>query len=218
MLFHNCPALRSRTFVPPPVPGRCRRRRRRRDAARTRAARAACQDADRHAQPLLSAGLPRQADGMGGQAQHPGLQADGRLDAGQADRADGQGRHPHRGDVACLHPRPLVRRRRRRSRQDRSRMPGFRRQDAPGPSGPFRRLRAAVDDERRRDAEGDRIRLRHPQGRRHQPAEQLRRQVAGRSDVPAGAGGIEPPQGRGLCAPAGRRLLRASQRRRRSRR
>ena len=50
-------------------------------------------------------------------------------------------------------------------------------------------------------ASGDRIRLRHAQGRRHRPVHQLRRQVARRSRLRAGDGGAQPPQGAGLTHP-----------------
>ncbi len=52
------------------------------------------------------------------------------------------------------------------------------RRDHPGRFGIFAPLSMM---NYRRDAEGDRIRLRHHQGGRHQPADQLRRQVARRS-------------------------------------
>ena len=52
----------------------------------------------------------------------------------------------------------------------------------------------------RREPEGDRLRLRHAQGRRRRLHDELRRQVAWPSDVRAGLGGIEPPQGDGLYA------------------
>ena len=86
MLFHNCPGLRfagpsRRQFLAGLAP-RLRRR-----AARARAARAARQDADRHAPSLLSAVLPAAAEGVGGQAQHPALPGRVRLDAGQGARA-----------------------------------------------------------------------------------------------------------------------------------
>ncbi len=52
---------------------------------------------------------------------------------------------------------------------------------------PFRHLRGDRTGRRRGQPEGDRIRLRHPQGRRHRALDQLRRQVPGQRDVRAGA-------------------------------
>ena len=46
------------------------------------------------------------------------------------------------------------------------------------------------------------------QSRRHQPADQLRRQVAGRSGLQAGTGGTQPPQSRGVRPSVGGELLR----------
>ena len=214
MLFHNCPACDSDALVrvasswpgsappapPPTLPA---------PAVRAQGAKTLI-DTHHHFYPPAYLKQQKEWEGARQIPPYPGV-----FDwtPAKIDRADGQERHADRGAVARLHARPVVRRRRRGRRQDRPRVPGFRGQDAPGLSGPVRHFRAAVDDEHRRDAEGDRIRLRHAQGRRHQPADQLRRQVARRSAVQAGAGGAQPPQGRGLCASAGRGLLRAAQRR-----
>jgi predicted TIM-barrel fold metal-dependent hydrolase len=72
-------------------------------------------------------------------------------------------------------------------------------QDHPGRFGAFAVLAAARHG---RQPARVGIRARHAQGRRHRTAEQLRRQVAGRSAVHAGARGIEPPaRGRSMSTP-----------------
>ena len=73
---------------------------------------------------------------------------------------------------------------------------------------PLRHLRGDRAGRRRGQPEGDRIRLRHPQGRGHRAVDQLRRQVSRQRDLRAGAGGAQPPQGRGLCPPDAGRMLR----------
>ena len=77
--------------------------------------------------------------------------------------------------------------------------------DHPGPLRPVRDDHAA---RRRRQPEGDRIRLRHAEGRRRRPADQLRRQISRRCLVRAGLCRAQPPQGRDLRASAGAQLLR----------
>ena len=62
----------------------------------------------------------------------------------------------------------------------------------PARFGSVRRDAAA---RRRRDAEGDRLRLRHAQGRRRRAVHELRRHVARQPGVPAGDGGAQPAQG-----------------------
>ena len=59
----------------------------------------------------------------------------------------------------------------------------------------------------RREPQGDRIRLRRAQGRRHRASDELSGQVSGRSRLRAGLRGAQPPQGRGLCPPDHARLL-----------
>ena len=84
----------------------------------------------------------------------------------------------------------------------------IRRQARARPSRPLRPVRDDPAARHRRQPEGDRIRLRHAQGRRHRPAHELRRQVSRRSVVRAGLRGAQPPQGGDLRASADAALLR----------
>ena len=77
-------------------------------------------------------------------------------------------------------------------------------------SRPLRPVRHHHAAGHRRQPEGDRIRLRHAQGRRHRPADELRRQISRRRLVRAGLRGAQPPQGGDLRAPDHAGLLRAS--------
>src|SRR6478752_4952336 len=94
--------LRFDRLVPPPVSSGSWCHGFSRGTAGAGGPRAGRQDADRHPQSLLSAGLSGDAKGMGRQAQHPPCAGRVQLDAGPADRTDGQGQYPYRGDVAPL--------------------------------------------------------------------------------------------------------------------
>ncbi len=70
-----------------------------------------------------------------------------------------------------------------------------------GSSGPLRLVRRHSAAGSRRQPQGDRLRVRHAQGRRHRAVHQLQGQVPGRSRFRAGSGGAQPPQGHRLCPP-----------------
>ena len=131
----------------------------------------------------------------------------------KARRGDGQGRRAHRDPVARLDPGRVVRRAGAGCGAHGAHLQRLRRRhDARttrGASGCSPRCRCR----RRRLAEGDRVRVRHAQGGRRRAADQLRRQVAGRPGLPADLRRAEPPQGGGVFPSAGRRVLRAPERR-----
>ena len=77
--------------------------------------------------------------------------------------------------------RALVRRRAGAAARHGAHLQRLRRRNGARFSGPLRLVRAAVDAGHRHDAERDRIRIRHAQGRRRRAADQLWRQVAGPS-------------------------------------
>ena len=77
----------------------------------------------------------------------------------------------------------------------------IRRQAGQRSSRPLRPLRLHRAPGRRRQPEGDRIRLRYAQGRRHRAADELSGQVSRRPIVRAGLRGAQPAQGRRLCPP-----------------
>ena len=72
---------------------------------------------------------------------------------------------------------------------------------------PLRIVRRAAAARRRRSLERDRIRARYAESRRLRPADELRQRLARRSELRSRARRAEPPQGRRLRAPDGRRVL-----------
>ena len=84
------------------------------------------------------------------------------------------------------------------------------RQAGRGSSRPVRQFRDAAADRRRRQSARDRLRARYAEGRRHRADDELRRQMARRSPVPAGHGRTQPPQGAGLYPSDGGELLHQS--------
>ena len=67
------------------------------------------------------------------------------------------------------------------------------RQGAQRPSRPVRPVRLCADARHRRHAEGDRLRARRAQGRRHRAEHELRQPVPGRSGLQAGHGRAAAP-------------------------
>ena len=169
--------------------------------------------AHRHASPLLRARVPERMARVGEEAQHPALPAAGRLVARQGAGGPRQGRRADRDPLARLDARRLVRRAGGGRGAHGAPVQRLRRRHGAQLPGPLRPVRHAADDRRRLLAEGDRVRLRHAQGGRRRPADQLRRQVAGRRGLPADLRGAQPPQGGGVLPPAGGVVLRAAQRR-----
>src|SRR5262249_41210787 len=168
---------------------------------------------DRHPSSLLSAALSQATDGVGERAQDPALSRRTGLDAGEGGRTNGQEWHQDRGAVARIHDRCVVRRWRGSGEEDGEVVPRLCGRDAEGLSGALRDLRAALDDGYRCHAQGGRAGIRRHQGGWHQPADQLRRQMAGPSGVQARARGTQPTQGGRLCASPGRSLLQPAERR-----
>src|SRR5262245_49327300 len=131
------------------------------------------QDADRRASPLRSAVSRRRHDGPG-PARGTATEMVAHVLAG----GDGQERHCDRDPL----DRPawgLVRKQRRGSARPCPPAQRVRRQDGAGPSRPLRpvcRHRAA---RRARQPQGDRIRLRHAQRRRHRPIDQYQDKYLG---------------------------------------
>ena len=171
-------------YFAPAIPGRRRGFRRDRGLAGQQGNGATCRaQIDRYPPSFLSARLSEAADRLGGPAQSSASRRAERVESRRRSRSDGQERHCDEHAVARLDTRRLVRRRRRAGSRHGAPMLRFRRRDGARPAGPLWPIRAAVDARHRRDAQRDRIRLRYAQSRRHQPADQLRRQVAWPSDL-----------------------------------
>ncbi len=183
----------------------CKPRSRRRDPGRAPGVRAARQDPDRRASPFHSA-RARRRDGDTAQRR-----AAAEVVGADVARGHGQERHRHLDRLAGAAGH-LVRRRCPAVAQARPRMQRIRGEDDCGSSRPLRPVRHHLAAGHRRQPQGDRIRARHAQGRRHRPDDELRRQVSRRSCVRAGLSGAQPAQGTGLCAPDHAELLRPGDR------
>ena len=136
--------------------------------------------ADRHASPFLSAGIPEGVQRMGGRAQTAAQRRSIRLDA--RERALKRWTRTASAPACCLClPRPAFGSTRAPTKPAKMVRPVFRLRRADGTRfpRPVRAVRAIIDARHRYDDEGDRICVRHAEGRRRWPAVELRRQVAG---------------------------------------
>ena len=135
---------------------------------------AARQDPDRRASPFHSA-RARRRDGDTAQRR-----AAAEMVGADVARRHGQERHRHLDRLAGAAGH-LVRRRCPAVAQARPRMQRIRGEDDRGSSRPLRPVRHHLAAGHRRQPQGDRIRARHAQGRRHRADDELRRQVSRRS-------------------------------------
>ena len=143
-----------------------------------------------------------------GQEHQERQSADGELVGAEDARRHGQGRRrdgDHVADDAAGH-RP----RQGGGRPRRARVERIRQEARERSQGSLRHVRHAAFPARERVPRGNRLRLRHAEGRRHRLHDELRRQVAGLCRVRAGVGGAQPPQGHRLYASHRCQLLRQS--------
>ena len=161
-----------------------------------------CPTADRRASPFHPAVPRRFHDG----ARTPRGSAPAEMVAGALARGHGQERDRDLDPVDRA-ARHLVWKQCRGIPQPGAPAQRVRRQDRKGPSRPLRPLCRDCAAGRRRKSQGDRIRLRYPQGRRHRAADQLPGQVSWRSLLCAGLRGAQPAQGGDLCPSDHARLL-----------
>ena len=199
-------AARGGSREPAQVPGRGRRGRRDprpRSVRRGRAEREA--PPHRRAPSSRAAALDRR---RGGRPQDRPAAAR-RLDAAALDRGHGPGRGRDLDRVDQRAER-VVRRRRRGAARSRASATSMRAKLVADHPGRFGHVRHPAAARRRGQPARDRIRVRHAEGRRRLPDDQLPEQVSRRPGVRAGDGRAQPPQGGGVHPSGARRTAAAT--------
>ena len=121
--------------------------------------------------------------------------------------APGHGQGRRRDGDAVRHAARRVVRQCRAGPQPRAALQRVRGAAREGSHRQVRHVRDHPAPRHRGQPQGDRIRPRRAQGRRHRADDELLRQVSRRSRLPAGVRGAQPPQGRGLRPPDDAGLL-----------